>query len=754
MKACTLASLFAILVAGPALQAPAAPVKKEPAKTGQKPKLKEYRFPGTVDGALPFTPKKPDTKADEDRRKAMAWYMTGQIRQRRNDFNGALDAYRKAVELDPKAIAIYRSLVPLAFRLNRTRDAIQYARKAVELDPNDWKLARTLAIFFVEQRKIPDAVKLLEIAAKSNSLEKHSSPFVTIHRDLGVLYRAMGAKQKAADSYQVVFEARLDPKKYNLDERTRRRLETEALSTYERIGNVFLEADRSELAIKAYKAAQQDRKGKPSSLNYNIAQVYFKTKEYDEALKELQRYLDAQLQTKGRDAYELLVDILKAQKKEKQILPKLEAIAKKDKHNSTLQFFLAEQYVATDRLKDAEALYKKTMAGADDPVGMLGLATIYRKQKQTQDWLKALQAGVQSARNSDQLEKNLAAVEDEVKKAGENKKFVKELIAQGRKDAEGKKPKLTFGGSLVLAKLAAVAKETEATKQFYRFGLKQRPEMATVIFGELGTYLLMNDQYADAVKAFEDAVKHPDARSSRPNFLFRLSQAQELGGNTDKAIEAIHEAQKALPGVGLLHYQEGWIYYHARQFDKAIPIFERVIKEYASNPEITKRCKFSLSNIYIMQGDKVKGAAILEKVYEQDPDDISVNNDLGYLWADQGKNLEQAEKMIRKAVEAEPENAAYLDSMGWVLYKRKRYKEAVPHLEKAVQLPGGGDATIYDHLGDVYDKLGRKKDAKGAWKKALKKAEDARFKEEKLIKSLRKKLGMKRKPADAVKPKR
>ena len=723
-----------------AVTASAAPVKKGPGKN-VKPKIKEYRFPGTVDGALPFKPKKPDTKADEKRRSAMAWYMTGQIRERRNDFTGAMSAYQNAVKLDPKAIAIYRSLVPLSFRLNRTKDAIEYARKAVELDPDDWKLARTLAIFFASQKKISDAVKLLETAAGSKSLDKQSAAYVTINRDLGVLHRAIGNKKKAAKAYEVVFAARIDPEKYDLDERTRRRLDMDAITSYERIGDIFLEADRSQLAIQAYRAAQKGRNGKPSSLNFNIAQVYYKTKQYDKALEELDRYLAAQLQTKGKAAYQLLVDLHKALKKEKQILPRLEDLAKKDKHNSTLQFFLADRYVQANKLKEAEALYKKTMAGDDDPVGMLGLATIYRRQKQPAKWLKAIQAGITDTRTTDQLEKQLGLIESEINDAGKQKPFTKTLIEQGNKDAAGKKPKLTFAAGMVLARLAAVAKDNKSTTKFYNYALKKRSEMGVVIYGELGSYLLLADQYADAIKVFEQAVKDPAARSQKPNFLFRLSQAQELGGNTDLAIKAIQEAQKVLPGVPLLHYQEGWIYYHARKFDKAIPIFNKVIKDYATSSEIVKRCKFSLSNIYIMKGDKKKGAEILEKVYEQDPEDISVNNDLGYLWADQGKNLKQAEQMIRKALKAEPENPAYLDSMGWVLYRLKKYKEAVTHLEKAIKLKGGDDATIFDHLGDVYHKLGRKEDAVKMWKTALKKAEGERFKEEKLIKALKKKLG-------------
>ena len=87
-----------------------------------------------------------------------------------------------------------------------------------------------------------------------------------------------------------------------------------------------------------------------------------------------------------------------------------------------------------------------------------------------------------------------------------------------------------------------------------------------------------------------------------------------------------------------------------------------------------------------------------------------MNNDLGYLYAEQGKNLEKAESMIRKAVQEEPDKPAYLDSLGWVLFKRGKAEGgpgAAPEGRRAAEGRGeeGGappDATIREHLGDVY----------------------------------------------------
>ena len=102
-----------------------------------------------------------------------------------------------------------------------------------------------------------------------------------------------------------------------------------------------------------------------------------------------------------------------------------------------------------------------------------------------------------------------------------------------------------------------------------------------------------------------------------------------------------------------------------------------------------------LSVIYVNMGNYRKGEAELELLLQRNPDEAQPNNDLGYLYAEQGKNLEKAESMIRKAVAEEPENSAYLDSLGWVLFKRGKLDEARAQLEKAVEQPNT-DATIFE----------------------------------------------------------
>jgi Flp pilus assembly protein TadD len=90
------------------------------------------------------------------------------------------------------------------------------------------------------------------------------------------------------------------------------------------------------------------------------------------------------------------------------------------------------------------------------------------------------------------------------------------------------------------------------------------------------------------------------------------------------------------------------------------------------------------------------------------------------MWAEKGQNLTEAEQFIRRALEQEPDNPAYLDSLGWALYQQGRYQEALPPLERAVALLEQPDPTVKEHLGDLYEKLGRRSDAVVAWENAAK----------------------------------
>ena len=91
---------------------------------------------------------------------------------------------------------------------------------------------------------------------------------------------------------------------------------------------------------------------------------------------------------------------------------------------------------------------------------------------------------------------------------------------------------------------------------------------------------------------------------------------------------------------------------------------------------------------------------------------------MGYIYAQQNRNLSKAQELILKALKVDPDNAAYIDSLGWVYFKRGKVKEALKEIEKADSLIE--DPEVSDHLGEIYLKLGDVNKAKASWEKSLK----------------------------------
>lgn len=125
------------------------------------------------------------------------------------------------------------------------------------------------------------------------------------------------------------------------------------------------------------------------------------------------------------------------------------------------------------------------------------------------------------------------------------------------------------------------------------------------------------------------------------------------------------------------------------------------------------------SSCYQLAGRIQDAVRVLEELFERHPKSDQVCNDLGYTWADMGRNIEQAEQMIRLAVGVAPRNAAYLDSLGWVFYKQGRFDQAVEWLQRAVAADEGEEPLLHDHLGDAYYRLGELDKAEGTWRAAL-----------------------------------
>jgi tetratricopeptide (TPR) repeat protein len=128
--------------------------------------------------------------------------------------------------------------------------------------------------------------------------------------------------------------------------------------------------------------------------------------------------------------------------------------------------------------------------------------------------------------------------------------------------------------------------------------------------------------------------------------------------------------------------------------------------------------RFVLGAAYERHGKVEQSLTHLRAVLARNPDNPTVLNFIGYMLAEHGRDLDEAEGMVRRALQLKPGTAAYLDSLGWVYYRRGQTEQAVALLEQAAALDPG-EPVIADHLGDAYRRADRKADAARAYRKAL-----------------------------------
>jgi tetratricopeptide (TPR) repeat protein len=128
---------------------------------------------------------------------------------------------------------------------------------------------------------------------------------------------------------------------------------------------------------------------------------------------------------------------------------------------------------------------------------------------------------------------------------------------------------------------------------------------------------------------------------------------------------------------------------------------------------------FYFRGIALERSDQwTKAEPDFKKALQLQPDQPYVLNYLGYTWVDRGVHLDEAIKMLQRAIQQKPDDGFIIDSLAWAYYRLKQYDKAVLYQEKAVSLEPG-DPVLNDHLGDIYWKVGRHTEARFQWQRAL-----------------------------------
>jgi tetratricopeptide (TPR) repeat protein len=532
---------------------------------------------------------------------------------------------------------------------------------------------------------------------------------------MGKLYHLLEKHDKAAEQFARVLDALKSPEKIPLDSDAQKTLLGEPGPTYNLIGESFLLAGRLEDAAAVFQKADQVAPNK-GLLGYHLARVEARRKNPEKALTQLQAYFDRHVAGEGVGPYRLLAEILKDLHKENELIQRLEKLRAADPQNAPLGYFLAEQYRQAQQADKAEALYLSLVEKSPTLTGFRSLVEIYRKSKRPELLLKVLGQAIAKTASLEPLGAEGRAVSGD-------KSLVQTLIETARRQVKADPAHFGYDARVAVALLAMDAKEYDAAGEFFNLAIQAKADQAAELLLTWGLGLLMAEKHAQAADVFQRAIDQKVKPREEPVFYFYLAGALEMAGRTDQALAAARKAAGMKKSVPRFLARVGWVLYHAKRYEEAAKVYSQLLEKSGSDQtsaevrQVIREGRLIQSNLCVLTDKLPQAEEWLEQVLDEFPDDLSALNDLGYLWADANKHLVRAERMIREAVEGEPENAAYRDSLGWVLYRLGRFPEAVAELEKAVA--GEPDPVVLDHLGDAYLAAKQPDKAKGLWQRAV-----------------------------------
>lgn len=336
-----------------------------------------------------------------------------------------------------------------------------------------------------------------------------------------------------------------------------------------------------------------------------------------------------------------------------------------------------------------------------------------------------------------------------------NKEKAKRIVEGAQKLNPADEKKLNGNAYWLLARVAQELRENEAAVDFYNKFLVDAKKLGSgqkmaAGYGPLIQILFDTKKYKECEKlcsefldiTLEDEAAFIPILRLKPVVFRRMVLCQSRLGEVDKAIERVEKLYKDQPDNWLNLELKARILREVGKTADAEKAYQDLIVKIDSDKRLGKEekeefleeIKYTLSNVYVELKKIDKASEILKTLVEKNPDNPTYHNDLGYIWADNDLNLEEAEKLIRKAIEIErglrkkiknlkPEfdkdNSAYLDSLAWVLFKKKNYAEAKKLLVEAIKDEEGQHIEILDHLGDIHQAMGEKAEATKVWKDSL-----------------------------------
>lgn len=614
-------------------------------------------------------PAPPASTAADKTAEAYAQFMLGHRLDEGDDEAGAIAAYKRAMELDPSAADIPAELAGLYLRQNKAQEAMATAQQALKIAPANREANRVLGVVYAalsesgnDNAARPRDAKSDENLAKAihyleaaiDRLGGEADP--NVRATLSRLYVRSGAYEKAIPMLTDLVNQ-----------------ETGWQDGPMMLAEAYAGAGRAADAITWL----EERTPDDPRLLPALADFYEREHRWSDAANAYSRalartprsidlksrYASALLNAGGREnigkARDALTEVVAARATDARAL------------------YLLSQ--AQRRLGDypaAEASARRVIAqNSKSPWGYYALAESLEERHQYQ------------------------AVVDE--------------LAHVVADLRGKSADASFDVGLLLPHLAFAYQELgQHDKAIASFEEAHRlAPTDSSIAGYLVEANIAAKKYGAAIEVAKAAlVEHPnDLRLTRLE-----AQALRQSGKTDQGISLLEDAVKKHADEPLAYVWLAGFYSDADRGPQAVKVLQDAQAKFPSDNSIA----FELGAVFDKQKRFADAEAAFRQVLARDPENATALNYLGYMLAERGERLDESVTYLKKALQIEPENGSFLDSLGWAYFKSDKLDLAEDNLRRAAdQLKT--NSVIQEHYGEVLFKLGRYDDAIAAWTRAL-----------------------------------
>jgi tetratricopeptide (TPR) repeat protein len=597
---------------------------------------------------------------------------------------------------------MYEEMVSMYGRADYASKAIEEYRLAIDNDPSSDYLNAGLAELYAKTGRIRDAV------LEAQDILKRDGSNLEARRLLGRIYlRSLGDMQAGSQSQAILKLAieqyeqivKLDPK--SVDDHL-------LLGRLYRLNNELLKAEGE---FKTAVKIQPDSEEAVTTLAY----LYNEEGDSSHALQVLSAIPQSARTAK---VYSVLGFTYEQQKDYKKAIDAYRRSTELDHDNLDSVRGLA-QNLMNDGQTDAALEQYKIIADADpsDAQTYMRIAEIDRRDGKFDQALEALKKATAVVPDSLEVQYNIAVIDEAQGKYDDAIQILNQLLQKTEHaDGEYSLPEKN-NRAIFVERLGTVYRETNKYQQAvdtFRKMLNLGDENAIRGYQEMVETYRDNKQWQLATDAAAEAAKkYPNDRGLQ---MVSASQQADMG-KPDAAIARVKSLLKGNADDREVYIALAQMYSRLKQWPEAEANINKAI-DLSIKQEDKDYAIFVQGSIYERQKKYDLAEEAFHKVLADDPKNAMALNYLGYMLADRDTRVEEALGYIRRAVALDPQNGAYLDSLGWAYYKLGKYDLAEENLRRASERINT-DPTVHQHLGELYQKMGRLKLAASNYERSL-----------------------------------